>query len=68
MNTAEKMGYSICEETGCVILYLSLEQLKHITSMVCEVATTEENSEKDGAFILRELDECLDGATCSLEY
>ena len=64
MNTAEKMGYSICEEIGCVILYLSVEQLKNITCMVQEVATTEENATKrDGEFILSELYECLEGAS-----
>ena len=68
MKTAEKMGYSICEETGCVILYLSVEQLKNITCMVREVATTEENATKrDGEFILSELYECLEGASCG-EY
>ena len=64
MNTAEKMGYNTCEETGCVMLYLSVEQLKNITCMVQEVATTEENATKrDGEFILSELYECLEGAS-----
>ena len=64
MNTAEKMGYSTCEQTGCVILYLSVEQLKNITCMVQEVATTEENATKrNGEFILSELYECLEGAS-----
>ena len=65
MKTAEKMGYRICEETGCVILYLDVEQLKNITCMVQEVATTEENATKrDGEFILDELGRCLEGASC----
>ena len=68
MRTAEKMGYSTCGETGCVILYLSVEQLKNITCMVQEVATTEENATKrDGEFILDELGDCLEGASCG-EY
>ena len=68
MKTAESLGYSICSETGCVILFLSVEQLKNITCMVQEVATTEENATKrDGAFILDELADCLEGASCG-EY
>ena len=64
MNTAEKMGYNTCEETGCVMLYLSVEQLKNITCMVQEVATTEENlTKRDGGFILSELGRCLEGAS-----
>ena len=67
MKTAESLGYSICEETGCVMLYLSVEQLKNITCMVQEVASSEENATyRDGEFLLDELYECLDGATCSL--
>ena len=51
-----------------LILYLSVEQLKNITCMVREVATTEENATKrDGEFILSELYECLEGASCG-EY
>ena len=68
MNTAEKMGYRICEETGCVILYLSVEQLNNITCMVEEVACSEENAiRRNGEFILGELSECLEGASCG-EY
>ena len=68
MNTAEKMGYNTCEETGCVMLYLSVEQLKNITYMVSEVAACEENAmERNGEFLLDELGECLEGASCG-EY
>ena len=64
MNTAEKMGYNTCEETGCVMLYLSVEQLKNITYMVSEVAACEENAtERNGEFLLNELCECLEGAS-----
>ena len=64
MKTAESLGYSICEETGCVILYLSVEQLKNITYMVSEVASCEENAmERNGEFLLNELCECLEGAS-----
>ena len=63
------MGYRICEETGCVILYLELKQLENITEMVREVACTEENCDgRDGQFILDELVECLDGATASSSW
>lgn len=64
METAQKLGYNTCEETGCVMLYLSVEQLKNITCMVGEVAATEENAtERNGEFLLNELYECLEGAS-----
>ncbi len=66
-NTSERMGSAICSETGCVILYLSLEQLKNITEMAGEVANTEENCDgKDGAFLMEELSECVDRAAFDL--
>ena len=64
MNTEQQLGYGTCEETGCVMLYLSVEQLKNITSMVSEVASSEENAmERNGEFLLNELYECLEGAS-----
>ena len=63
-KTAASLVYSVCPETDCVMLYLSVEQLKNITCMVQEVASSEENATyRDGEFLLDELCDCLEGAS-----